>query len=73
MYQDLILPMADICLPNQFEAELLTGESSWGAFIPASFLNISNTQGMKITNEKEAIAVMEVLHAKGVSTVILSR
>lgn len=52
VYQDLILPMADICLPNQFEAELLTG--------------------MKITNEKEAIAVMEVLHAKGVSTVILS-
>ena len=26
MYQDTILPLADVCLPNQFEAELLTGE-----------------------------------------------
>ena len=26
MYQNTILPLADVCLPNQFEAELLTGE-----------------------------------------------
>ena len=26
VYQDTILPLADVCLPNQFEAELLTGE-----------------------------------------------
>jgi len=25
VYQDTILPLADVCLPNQFEAELLTG------------------------------------------------
>jgi len=27
VYQDTILPLADVCLPNQFEAELLTGLS----------------------------------------------
>jgi len=26
VYQDTILPLADVCLPNQFEAELLTGQ-----------------------------------------------
>jgi len=26
VYQNTILPLADICLPNQFEAELLTGQ-----------------------------------------------
>ena len=26
VYRDTILPLADVCLPNQFEAELLTGE-----------------------------------------------
>ena len=25
MYRDRIVPLADVCLPNQFEAELLTG------------------------------------------------
>ena len=29
--------------------------------------------GQTITNEKEALAVMDMLHKKGVSTVILSR
>ena len=29
--------------------------------------------GKTITNEEEALAVMEILHKKGVSTVILSR
>jgi len=52
VYQDVILPLADVAIPNQFEAELLTGQT--------------------ITNEKEALAVMEMLHKKGVSTVILS-
>lgn len=27
IYQNKILPLADICTPNQFEAELLTGKS----------------------------------------------
>jgi len=52
VYQDVILPLADVAIPNQFEAELLTGQT--------------------ITNEKEALAVMDILHKKGVSTVILS-
>ena len=52
VYQEVILPLADVCLPNQFEAELLTG--------------------MKIKDEKDALAVMDVLHSKGVGTVILS-
>ena len=25
VYQDTILPLADVAIPNQFEAELLTG------------------------------------------------
>ena len=25
VYQDVILPLADIAIPNQFEAELITG------------------------------------------------
>jgi len=52
VYQEVILPLADVCLPNQFEAELLTGK--------------------KIESEEDAIAVMDILHSKGVSTVILS-
>merc|ERR1719184_686832 len=52
VYQDTILPLADVAIPNQFEAELLTGKT--------------------ITNEEEALAVMKILHEKGVSTVILS-
>ncbi len=27
VYQEIILPLADVCIPNQFEAELLTGKS----------------------------------------------
>lgn len=27
IYQNKILPLADICTPNQFEAELLTGKT----------------------------------------------
>jgi len=52
VYQDTILPLADVCLPNQFEAELLTGK--------------------KIESEEDALAVMDIIHSKGVSTVILS-
>eukprot|EP00092_Neocalanus_flemingeri_P079825 GFUD01099485.1.p1 GENE.GFUD01099485.1~~GFUD01099485.1.p1 ORF type:complete len:306 (-),score=106.06 GFUD01099485.1:190-1107(-) len=52
VYQEVILPLADVCLPNQFEAELLTNK--------------------KIESEEDAIAVMDILHSKGVSTVILS-
>ena len=25
IYKDTIVPLADVCLPNQFEAELITG------------------------------------------------
>ena len=25
VYQDVILPLADVAIPNQFEAELITG------------------------------------------------
>jgi len=52
VYQENILPLADICLPNQFEAELLTGR--------------------QIKSEADAFAVMNLLHDKGVGTVILS-
>ena len=52
VYQDTILPLADVCLPNQFEAELLTGK--------------------KIESEEDALAVMDMIHSMGVSTVILS-
>jgi len=52
VYQDTILPLADVCLPNQFEAELLTGQ--------------------KISDERSALSVMELLHDKGIGTVILS-
>ena len=48
----VILPLADICLPNQFEAELLTDR--------------------KIRTEEDARQVMDLLHSRGPSTVILS-
>ena len=48
----MILPLADICLPNQFEAELLTER--------------------KIRTEEDAREVMDLLHSRGPSTVILS-
>ena len=66
VYQDVILPLADVAIPNQFEAELITGT------IPVDITTCS-APGQTITNEKEALAVMEMLHKKGVSTVILSR
>lgn len=52
VYQETILPLADICLPNQFEAELLTGKT--------------------IKSESDALEVMDLLHEKGVATVVLS-
>ena len=52
VYKSLILPLADVCLPNQFEAELLTDR--------------------KISSEEDAREVMDFLHSKGPSTVILS-
>jgi len=52
VYKSLILPLADVCLPNQFEAELLTDK--------------------KIVTEDDAREVMDLLHSKGPSTVILS-
>jgi len=52
VYQEHILPLADICLPNQFEAEQLTGR--------------------QIHSEADALAVMDLIHQKGVGTVILS-
>jgi len=52
VYKEVILPLADICLPNQFEAELLTDR--------------------KIRTEEDARQVMDLLHSRGPSTVILS-
>lgn len=52
VYQKEILPLADICLPNQFEAELLTDK--------------------QIKSEADALEVMDLIHQKGVGTVILS-
>jgi len=52
VYQENILPLADICLPNQFEAEQLTGK--------------------QIKSEADALEVMNLIHQKGVGTVILS-
>jgi len=52
VYREVILPLADICLPNQFEAELLTER--------------------KIRTEEDAREVMDLLHSRGPSTVILS-
>lgn len=52
VYQEVILPLADVCIPNQFEAELLTGKS--------------------IKSEKDALDVMDLLHRRGVATVVLS-
>ncbi len=52
IYRDIILPLADVCVPNQFEAELLTGR--------------------RIRSLADALAVMELMHERGVGTVILS-
>ena len=75
VYQDVILPLADVAIPNQFEAELLTGLIFLyiHVLITDITLVMSFAPGQTITNEKEALAVMEMLHKKGVSTVILSR
>lgn len=52
IYQNTIIPLADIVTPNQYEAELLTGK--------------------KITDKKSALEAIDVLHAKGVKTVVIS-
>ncbi|XP_046391869.1 pyridoxal kinase [Ischnura elegans] len=52
IYRDRIIPMANIITPNQFEAELLTGE--------------------KIKNVEDARRCVNLLHAKGCETVVLS-
>ncbi len=52
IYRDIILPLADVCVPNQFEAELLTGQ--------------------RIRSLADALTVMELMHERGVGTVILS-
>ncbi|XP_038044216.1 pyridoxal kinase-like [Patiria miniata] len=52
IYRDDLLPLANMITPNQFEAELLSGQ--------------------KITNEQSALEAMQILHDKGIQTVILS-
>ena len=46
------MPLADVCVPNQFEAELIVEK--------------------KIQNESDAFDAMDIFHAMGVETVILS-
>ncbi|XP_071443073.1 pyridoxal kinase [Hetaerina americana] len=52
IYRDNIIPLANIVTPNQFEAELLTGE--------------------KIHNLEDARRCINLLHAKGCETIVLS-
>ncbi|XP_053310928.1 pyridoxal kinase isoform X1 [Spea bombifrons] len=52
VYKDLVVPVADIITPNQFEAELLTGR--------------------KIHTQEDAVQVMDMLHALGPSTVVIT-
>ncbi|XP_064413274.1 pyridoxal kinase [Latimeria chalumnae] len=52
VYKEIVVPVADIITPNQFEAELLTGRTFY--------------------TEKEALEVMDMLHAMGPETVVIS-
>lgn len=52
VYRDVVVPLADILTPNQFEAELITG--------------------VKVTNLDDALKAINLLHQKGISTVVLS-
>ncbi|CAG9102462.1 unnamed protein product [Plutella xylostella] len=52
VYRDVVVPLADILTPNQFEAEQLTG--------------------VKVNNLDDALRAIQVLHDKGVKTVVLS-
>lgn len=52
VYRDIVVPLADILTPNQFEAELITG------------LEMKCLAG--------ALKIIQVLHEKGVKTVVLS-
>lgn len=52
IYRDVIVPLADVVTPNQFEVELLTER--------------------KITSVGEAWEAVDLLHAKGCKTVVLS-
>lgn len=52
IYRNLIVPLADVVTPNQFEVELLTER--------------------KITSVADAWDAVELLHAKGCKTVVLS-
>ncbi|XP_059052889.1 pyridoxal kinase [Achroia grisella] len=52
VYRDVVVPLADILTPNQFEAELITG--------------------VKVKNLDDALKVIDLLHQKGVNTVVLS-
>lgn len=52
IYKNVIVPLADVVTPNQFEVELLTDR--------------------KIGSVEDAWEAIEVLHAKGCKTVVLS-
>lgn len=52
IYRNVIVPLADVVTPNQFEVELLTER--------------------KITSVAEAWEAVELLHAKGCKTVVVS-
>ncbi|XP_041351850.1 pyridoxal kinase-like isoform X2 [Gigantopelta aegis] len=52
VYRDLIIPLADIITPNQFELELVTG--------------------ITVKSAQDAIKGIDILHGKGVKTVVLS-
>ncbi|KAM9317500.1 pyridoxal kinase [Gastrophryne carolinensis] len=52
VYKDLVVPVANIITPNQFEAELLTEQ--------------------KICTQQDAVRVMDMLHALGPDTVVIT-
>ena len=45
VYKDCIVPLCDVCVPNQFEAELLTGRkiNRYVTVITTEFFNGSKT------------------------------
>ncbi|KAG0728542.1 Pyridoxal kinase [Chionoecetes opilio] len=56
VYQEEIVPLADIITPNQYEADL----------------SVRLLSGQKIASKEDAGAVMEWFHGRGVKTVVLS-